>query len=262
VEIRQAVAKELIRGTHFISSMPIRELIQKLDPMPPPAVLEAGANLHYRDFLAVVVIVNKQELFPDNWIYIHDPDVKLGRIQNFKNWSPNMVPDSSKTCLGLEYFCFENDGLWSMSDRDLIDLGKRELETLGLVTASDVDDGVVVRIQKAYPVYDATYKESLRVIREFLAPIGNLQLVGRNGMHKYNNQDHSMLTAMLAVKNIMGANYNLWEVNADQEYHEQLGDQAEGVDKSALESTQPLVPRRRIKETGTSLKPEVLRADG
>ena len=238
---------ETIEGTHFISTMPIRELIQKLDPPAPPEVLKAAEALNYRDFLTVALIINKPELFPDNWIYIHDADVKVGRIQNFKNWSPEMVPDPEKTCLGLEYFCFEGDGLWTMADADLIKLGKKELGMLGLVNPADVVDGSVVRMPKAYPVYDGTYAESLRVVREFLNEVPNLQLVGRNGMHKYNNQDHSMLTAMLAVKNILGANYDLWQVNAEQEYHEEVTDRdkTEADEFAMLASTQPRVPQRR-----------------
>jgi protoporphyrinogen oxidase len=238
---------ETIEGTHFISTMPIRELIQKFEPAVPDHVLQAAAALNYRDFLTVALVVNKRDTFPDNWIYIHDSDVKVGRIQNFKNWSPSMVPDPEKTCLGLEYFCFEGDGLWTMSDSDLIELGKKELGILGLVNPSDVVEGSVVRMPKAYPVYDGTYAESLRVVRAFLARVPNLQLVGRNGMHKYNNQDHSMLTAMLAVKNILGASYDLWQVNAEQEYHEELTDRdkTNASEFAMLASTQPRVPRRR-----------------
>lgn len=238
---------EVVEGTHFISTMPIRELIQKFEPPVPVDVLKAAEALNYRDFLTVALVVNQKELFPDNWIYIHDADVKVGRIQNFKNWSPSMVPDPEKTCLGLEYFCFEGDGLWTMSDSDLVELGKKELGILGLVNPSDIIDGSVVRMPKAYPVYDGTYAESLRVVREFLDGIQNLQLIGRNGMHKYNNQDHSMLTAMLAVKNILGANYDLWQVNAEQEYHEEVTDRdkTNTSEFAMLASTQPQVPRRR-----------------
>jgi protoporphyrinogen oxidase len=238
---------EVVEGTHFISTMPIRELIQKFEPPVAEDVRKAAEALNYRDFLTVALVVDQRELFPDNWIYIHDADVKVGRIQNFKNWSPSMVPDPERTCLGLEYFCFEGDGLWTMSDSDLIELGKKELGILGLVNPSDVVDGSVVRMPKAYPVYDGTYSESLRVVREFLNDIPNLQLVGRNGMHKYNNQDHSMLTAMLAVKNILGANYDLWQVNAEQEYHEEVTDRdkTNASEFAMLASTQPRVPRRR-----------------
>jgi protoporphyrinogen oxidase len=238
---------EIIEGTHFISSMPIRGLIKKFDPPAPERVIKAAEALNYRDFLTVALVVNKRELFPDNWIYVHDAEVKVGRIQNFKNWSPAMVPDPETTCLGLEYFCFEGDGLWTMSDADLIELGKRELGILGLVIPADVVDGSVVRMPKAYPVYDGTYAEALQVIRHFLEGVPNLQLVGRNGMHKYNNQDHSMLTAMLAVKNILGASYDLWQVNAEQEYHEEVTtrDKTTADEFALLAATQPRVPRRR-----------------
>lgn len=245
IEISINGKRVTVNGSDIISSMPIRELIGKFDPAVPQKVLEAASNLRYRDFLTVVLIIDKENLFPDNWIYIHDPNVKLGRIQNFKNWSPDMVPDPSKTCLGLEYFCFEGDGLWSMPDHELIDLGKREIDLLGLVDRRLVENGTVVRMPKAYPVYDSTYQDSLRVIKEFLDGLDNLQLIGRNGMHKYNNQDHSMLTAMLAVKNIMGAKYDLWQVNADKEYLEELSkiDRKEISEYVNLSSTQPLTPK-------------------
>lgn len=235
--------KEMVAGTDFISSMPIQELVRKMEPAPPREVREAADRLSYRDFLTVSLIVNKADLFQDNWIYIHDSDVKVGRIQNFKNWSPSMVPDPSKTCLGLEYFCFEGDGLWTMEDKDLIELGAKELGILGLVDLKDVEDGAVVRMPKAYPVYDGAYEGAVTTIREFLASLPNLYLVGRNGMHKYNNQDHSMLTAMLSVKNILGANYDVWGVNVDNEYHEEMKEEKDG-ELALLGSTQPLVPKR------------------
>jgi len=246
VEVITKGHRKQILGTHFISSMPVRELIQKLDPPAPAEVIEAANNLKYRDFITVALIINKADLFPDNWIYVHDPEVKLGRVQNFKNWSKSMVPDQTKTCLGLEYFCFEGDGLWTMSNPELINLGKQELQKLGLAQESEIEDGFVVKMPKAYPVYDSGYQASLQIIRAFLKQLGNLQLVGRNGMHKYNNQDHSMLTAMLAVENILGANHDLWAVNSDEEYHEEPNVE---LKKSAREyenliSTQPKVPKR------------------
>lgn len=247
VEITGEGQKEILRGTHFISSMPIRELVRKLSPAPPAHVSAAADKLQYRDFLTVVLIVNRRDLFPDNWIYIHDPEVKVGRVQNFKNWSQDMVPDQNKTCLGLEYFCFEGDGLWNMEDEQLIELGKRELEKLGLMKSADVEEGKVVRVPKAYPVYDSTYRESLEIVRRFFGTLSNLQLVGRNGMHKYNNQDHSMMTGLLAVKNIMGANYDLWTVNADQEYQEESGEADKAGSKHSPanpSSSQPAVPER------------------
>lgn len=246
VEICRDGQVENIPGTHFISSMPLREMIQKFQPAAPAEVLQAAQNLNYRDFITVALIINKKEVFPDNWIYLHEPDVKLGRIQNFKNWSPEMVPDPNKTCLGLEYFCFEGDGLWNMTEQELIALGTRELVQLGLIHASDVVDGAVIKMPKAYPTYDAGYRESLALIRRFLVGIANLQTVGRNGMHKYNNQDHSMLTAMLAVKNILGGNYDLWAVNADQEYHEEISHNYVSKDEFRdLVLMQPLIPERR-----------------
>jgi protoporphyrinogen oxidase len=231
-------------GDHFISSMPIRELIQALDPEPPEAVARAAEDFHYRDFLTVVLIIRQKELFPDNWIYVHDPNVKVGRIQNYKNWSPWMVPDPEMTCLGLEYFCFEGDELWNMPDDQLIELGKEEMARLGLVDPATVEDGTVLRIEKAYPVYDSVYRRGLAAIREFQNEVPNLQLVGRNGMHRYNNQDHSMLTAVLAARNIaMNRHYDLWNVNADTDYHEEGGAITE-AELAALESTQPAVPVR------------------
>jgi protoporphyrinogen oxidase len=255
VEININGHRELIHGTDFISSMPIRELIQKIQPSVPSDVLLAAKSLNYRDFITVVLIINKRDVFPDNWIYIHDPDVMVGRIQNFKNWSPHMVPDPNKTCLGLEYFCFEGDGLWTMSDQELIDLGKKEVGILDLAHTPDIIDGTIVKMPKAYPVYDSTYAKSLQIIRKFLNRIDNLQLVGRNGMHKYNNQDHSMLTAMLAVQNILGKNHDLWAVNTDQEYHEEISQQDEKVSDeiSLLAATQPRVPSRsRVAEHAIS----------
>jgi protoporphyrinogen oxidase len=181
---------------------------------------EAGSKLRYRDFLTVALVVEGENPFPDNWIYIHEPEVKLGRIQNFANWSEAMIARKGTTCLGLEYFCFEGDGLWSMADADLVELGKRELEQLGLLNGCKVTGGSVVRVEKAYPVYDPGYQRHVETIRGELERFSNLSVVGRNGMHKYNNQDHSMMTAILAVKNLDGAKFNLWRVNGDAEYHE------------------------------------------
>ena len=209
-------------GEHFISTMPVQTLVRSLEPPPPPAIREAGEGLKYRDFLTVALILDQEDLFPDNWIYIHTPGVKVGRIQNFNNWSKAMVPEPGRTCLGLEYFCFEGDGLWTSSDEDLIALGTRELGELGLADPARVVDGTVVRMPKAYPVYDSTYREHLDRARSYIDPISNLHPVGRNGMHKYNNQDHSMLTAMMVLWNMQGANHDVWAVNTDFEYHEEL----------------------------------------
>jgi hypothetical protein len=207
-------------GRHFISTMPVRELVHALEPPPPPEVIEAADRLQYRDYLTVVLIVDVADLFPDNWIYIHSPDVRVGRIQNFKNWSPEMVPDPATTSLGLEYFVHEGDDLWSMPDDELIALGARETARLGLVDETRVRDGAVVRVRKAYPVYDDDYREALATIRGWLSSLANLQLAGRNGQHRYNNQDHSMLTGILAARNIAGERHDIWAVNVEEEYHE------------------------------------------
>ncbi|BDA72032.1 amine oxidase [Calothrix sp. PCC 7716] len=207
---------------HFISSMPLTTLINRLDPAPPSKVLDAANQLKYRDFLIVSLIIDARDLFPDNWIYIHSPGVKVGRIQNFKNWSPAMVPDARKTCLGMEYFCNAGDSLWEMSNAELIELAKQELGILGLAKGKVVEDGVVIRQPKAYPVYDHEYRQHLGVIQTYLQKFENLQTTGRNGMHRYNNQDHSMLTGLLAAKNILGEKHDLWEVNTERSYHEEF----------------------------------------
>ena len=222
VEIKRDGDVEQVSGTDFISSMPLQAVIQRMKPPVPEAIRNAAENLKYRDFLTVALIIDKEEVFPDNWIYIHDPEVEVGRIQNFKNWSQYMVPDESKTCLGLEYFCFEGDSFWTKPDSELVDLATNEIENLGFAKKEQVLDGTVVRMPKAYPVYDSKYKESVELIKDYLKGISNLQLIGRNGQHKYNNQDHSMLTGMMAAENVTGADNNLWEVNEDQEYHEEI----------------------------------------
>ncbi len=214
--------EESFTGTDFISSMPIRDLVQALDPPPPPEIQRAAASLRYRDFLIISLIINRSEVAPDNWIYIHEPGVKVGRIQIFKNWSPAMVPDPSKSCLGMEYFVFEGDEMWTCPDPKLIELAKQEVGKLGLVRPEDVEDGTVVRMPKAYPMYDAGWAEQVDAIRIWLQKtLPNLQLVGRNGMHKYNNQDHSMMTAMCAAKNICGEQHDLWAINTEADYHEE-----------------------------------------
>ncbi|MBW2173255.1 MAG: NAD(P)/FAD-dependent oxidoreductase [Deltaproteobacteria bacterium] len=205
----------------LISSMPITRLVAMLDPKAPDRVLEAASRLSYRAFVIVGLIVDKKDLFPDQWIYVHGPDVRVGRIQNFKNWSAAMVPDPQKTSVGMEYFCNEGDEIWTMSDAELTDLASRELSELGLAEIDDVVDGFVVRQPKAYPVYDHEYDEHLKVIRDFLPTIDNLQPIGRNGMHRYNNMDHSMITGMLAAQNALGANHDLWKVGEKEEYLEE-----------------------------------------
>jgi protoporphyrinogen oxidase len=216
--------EEAIGGTHFISSMPVTEFINKLEPPPPPEVLQAAGQLTYRDFLTVVLIVNRADVFPDNWIYIHDPGVQVGRIQNFKNWSPDMVPDAGKTSLGLEYFCTEGDSVWTTPDSDLIEQAKREVATIGLARAEEIEDGCVVRIPKAYPVYDSHYAEHLGLIRRFVDGFDNFQTIGRNGLHRYDNQDHAMLTGIVAARNVIfGQRQDVWSINTDAEYHEEVG---------------------------------------
>jgi protoporphyrinogen oxidase len=220
--------ERVIRARHAISSAPMRELAARLHPLPATS-LNAKA-LRYRDFLTVALKIRADDLFPDNWIYIHDSKVKVGRIQNFRSWSPEMVPDEGVACVGLEYFCFEGDGLWSMADADLIDLAARELAQLGLVSAEQVIGGAVVRQEKAYPVYDEDYATHVAAMRaELEAAHPSLHLVGRNGMHRYNNQDHAMMTAMLTAQNILAEArvYDVWCVNEDAEYHEAGSEGAE-----------------------------------
>ena len=221
-QVHTSDGKKVGGVSHVLSTAPMRELIPNILPQMPAKSLVAASKLAYRDFLTVVLICRDKDAFTDNWIYIHDPSVQVGRIQNFKSWSPFMVPDPTMACYGLEYFCFEGDGLWASSNEDLIALGKKEIAQIGLTDPSSVLDGYVVRQPKAYPVYDHEYKDHLANIREDLEAYSGLYLIGRNGMHKYNNQDHSMMTAMLAVKNIVAGKelYNLWDVNEDAEYHE------------------------------------------
>jgi len=210
-----------LEAEHFITTMALRSLVQALAPDRPPEALKAAEALTYRDFILVALILDKENLFPDNWIYVHTPGVKVGRIQNFRNWSAAMVPHAGQSCIGMEYFAFRGDELWHSSDAALLELATRELTGLGLAKSANVIDGAVVRMPKAYPIYDSTYRENLDVVRAYIDPIENLHTVGRNGMHKYNNQDHSMYTAMLAIENMQGAAHDLWEVNTDLEYHEE-----------------------------------------
>jgi len=205
---------------HVISSMPLAELVARLDPLPPEDVIRAARGLRHRDLILVGLIVNQAHLFPDNWVYVHSPEVRVGRVQNFRSWSAAMVPDPRKSGLGLEYFCSEGDDLWTMSDAELVGLASSELASLGLADIGDVEDGVVFRQRQAYPVYDREYRQHLEVIRRFLATVRNLQTIGRNGMHRYNNMDHSMLTGMLAARNLLGEKHDLWSVNAEPSYSE------------------------------------------
>ena len=222
------------RARHVVSSAPLRQLARSLRPALTARALSAAAALKYRDFLTVVLILKDRESFPDNWIYIHEPKVKVGRVQNFRAWSPEMVPDPSLCCYGLEYFCFEGDGLWASTDEELIALAQSELEATGLARAADVLDGCVVRQPKAYPVYDDDYAANVEVVRaELEERFPTLHLAGRNGMHKYNNQDHAMMTGLLTAENILAGRrvFDVWQVNQDAEYHEsgRAGESAAGL---------------------------------
>jgi len=204
-----------------ISSLPLREVVRMASPAAPAEVLEAALGLRYRDFLTVALVVDGADLFPDNWIYIHEPAVRVGRIQNYRSWSPWMVPDPDKACVGLEYFCFAGDDLWTMEDEALVELATSELDRLGLARRASVERGFAIRVPRAYPIYDSEYAARVQTIRGWLGGIANLQQVGRNGLHRYNNSDHSMLTAMRAVDNLLsGARHDIWAVNAESVYHE------------------------------------------
>ncbi|MCI0687577.1 MAG: FAD-dependent oxidoreductase, partial [Sporichthyaceae bacterium] len=233
-----------LRADDAICSMPLQALIAALDPPAPHRVREAAAGLRYRDFLTVALVVPEAAGFPDNWIYVHTPGVRVGRVQNYRSWSADLVKPGW-TCLGLEYFVCESDELWSLADDVLVKFATNELEQLDLLAPDSVEAGYVVRMPKAYPVYDQHYKRNVEVIRAWLAQaVPNLHPVGRNGMHRYNNQDHSMLTAMLAVDNVLdGARHDLWAVNVDHDYHEQhtVGDHSGG--RAAPTVTLPAVPR-------------------
>lgn len=216
-------ARREVVADHVVSSAPLRDLVLGIEPAASAAAREAAQSLRYRDFLTVALIVRPSVPITDNWIYIHEPGVKVGRIQNYRSWSPEMVPDPDLACYGLEYFCFEGDGLWAATDADLVALATDELVRLGLARRGDVLDGHVVRQPKAYPVYDDDYARHVATIRRELADrCPNLHLVGRNGMHKYNNQDHAMMTAMLTARNILAGRiiHDVWAVNEDAEYHE------------------------------------------
>ncbi|CAM5380078.1 NAD(P)/FAD-dependent oxidoreductase [Sphingobium scionense] len=235
----------IINAAHVISSAPMRELAARIHPL--PETLPEAMELKYRDFLTVALMIKSEDLFPDNWIYIHDSKVQVGRIQNFRSWSPEMVPDESVACVGLEYFCFEGDGLWASADADLIDLAKKEMAILGLCNPDDVVGGAVVRQEKAYPVYDDAYADHVLAMRTELEAVApTLHLVGRNGMHRYNNQDHAMMTAMLTVRNIEAGTrvYDVWGVNEDAEYHES-GEEGQDVEgQRAALASERLVPSR------------------
>jgi protoporphyrinogen oxidase len=216
-----------------LSSIPLSELVQRLDPPAPAEVLEAAGRLRYRELCLVALITTEETPFPDNWIYLHDPGTRAGRVQNFGAWSSAMV-QPGMSCLGVEYFCFEGDEIWEMSDEQAVELAKGELARIGLIDPAKVVDGVKVRVPKAYPMYDADYKEAVDTLRLYLMGFDNLKTFGRNGLHRYNNQDHSMWTAILATLNQLdGAGYDVWSVNVEAEYHEE-GDTVDALLDVAL----------------------------
>lgn len=211
-----------IEGGDFCSSMPLPELLHQMDPLPPENVRQACTRLHFRSLVMVYLVINQGELFRDNWIYVNSNDVAMGRISNYKNWSRDMVSDQSKTSLGLEYFCSEGDTLWCKPDKELIAMAQDELEHLNLVRRLNIEDALVMRLPKAYPVYENGYREALEVVKNYVRGFPNLYCMGRYGMFRYNNMDHSILTGLLSAKNIMGANEDIWNVNVDKTYHEEL----------------------------------------
>ena len=212
--------EKIVSGSHFVSSMALRDFVRALDPPAPDEVRAAAERLGYRDFILVALVIDRADLFADNWIYIHDDTVRVGRIQNFKNWSPDMVPDPAMTSVGLEYFCSRGDDLWRLTDSDLQDLAALELERLGLARRVDVVDGKVERVPQAYPVYDVAYRSHVDAVRRFLGGLHNLQLVGRNGRHQYINQDHAMVSAMQAVGNLLGTEPRILAARREREYGE------------------------------------------
>jgi hypothetical protein len=234
-----------------------------MEPRPPQRVLDATRKLGYRDFVTVVLYVDREDVFPDNWIYIHSADVNVGRIQNFKNWSPEMVPDPKRTALGLEYFVKEGDEIWSADDHTLLALGMQECAAIGLVDPLEVSGGTVVRVPKAYPVYPPDYQQDLAVLRDWLDGFENLYCIGRNGQHRYNNQDHSMVTAMLAVENIAGASHDIWNVNVEADYHEEIV----GVEKVVAKQGRvarggdPAIPQRAEFDLEAALRSVFARYD-
>jgi protoporphyrinogen oxidase len=250
-----------VNADQVISTTGIRELAHMIEPRLSAKALQAADNLRYRDFLTVALIARDRLFLPDNWIYVHDPGVKVGRVQNFKSWSPELVPDPELCCYGLEYFCFEGDGIWAKPDAELIQLASSEMKKLGLLDPKDVQDGCVVRQKKAYPVYDDAYKANVeRFVSEIKECCPTLHLIGRNGMHKYNNQDHAMMTAMLTAKNIIAGQqlYDVWEVNQDAEYHES-GNAGEQSAASGLRLVPtPITSSTLATSPETALSPEAL----
>ena len=230
--------KRVVEADHFVNTMALRDLVERMDPPPPQEVIDAAAKLKYRDFLIVTLILDHPDPFPDNWVYVHSPEISVGRIQNFRAWSPEMVPEDDKSCIGMEYFCNIGDPLWEMNRDELVALAAKELGILGLAPEKSAVDGAIIRQPKAYPVYDEEYQGSLDVISGWINSLENFHTCGRNGLHRYNNQDHSMLTAMLVADNILGAEHDVWNVNVERSYHEEFQisdkkDKAEGGSAAA-----------------------------
>ena len=211
-----------IAGTDFCSSMPLNLLVSRMNPRPPLEVLESCQRLHYRSLILAYLILDCRDVFKDNWIYINSPEIKAGRIQNYKNWTQDMVPDPDKTSLGMEYFCNEEDAFWKQDDQMLLSLAAEELERLKIARTKDIFDGFILRVPKTYPVYDSGYYHALTAIKNYISRFSNLQCIGRAGMFRYNNMDHSVLTGFLAAQNILGAKEDLWNVNTERSYHEEL----------------------------------------
>jgi protoporphyrinogen oxidase len=209
--------KEILPGDFFLSSLPVPELIRKFRPLPPPLVLAAANGLTFRSFIVVYLILEVENLFPDQWLYVHDPEVRIGRIQNYKNWSGSMVPDPSKTSLGIEYFAKEGDSFWNLSDADLRNLALSELAKLGFSVKDRLLDSFVARIPNAYPLYAPNYREHLSALRAYLETFPNLQTLGRGGLFRYDNIDHAMLTGLAAARNLLGERHDLWALDPDTE---------------------------------------------
>jgi protoporphyrinogen oxidase len=222
VVVATPLGEDRIETAQLVTSIPLRTFVRLLDPPPPEAVRQAAAQLRHRDYLTVCLILRRPHVFPDNWIYVHEPGVRVARIQNYKNWSADMVPDPARTSLGLEYFCQEGDDLWARTDAELVDLATRELHQIGLADPGDVEDGCVFRVKEAYPVYDSAYGEHLALVRSFVEGITNGQTIGRNGLHRYNNQDHAVLSGLLAARNLLqGRRFDVWSIGSDADYFEE-----------------------------------------
>jgi protoporphyrinogen oxidase len=220
VEVEGPEGRRVLPASHLVSTIPLRELARALDPAPPPEVAAAAAALRHRDFLVVALVLDGPDPFPDTWLYLHDPGIRAGRVQNFRAWSPDLVPDAGRSCLGMEYFCSAGDALWTLSDAALVDVAVADLAALGFGGRERLVAGHVVRVREAYPVYDPGFAGRVETLRRGLASLSNLELAGRNGMHRYNNMDHAMLTGLLAARNVLGERHDLWTVNADEAYLE------------------------------------------